>query len=59
MLIIAGYGLQQNEQMVDRILLECLKFSVKPDLILFNSAIDAYIRYGHSSIAILKSSYST
>jgi hypothetical protein len=45
--------------MVDRILLECLKFSVKPDLILFNSAIDAYIRYGHISMVTFKSSDST
>lgn len=31
--------------MVDRILLECLKYAIKPDIILFNGAIDAYIRY--------------
>ena len=42
---LKGYGLQKNEQMVDRILMECVKYSVKPDIILFNGAIDAYIRY--------------
>jgi hypothetical protein len=30
--------------MVDRILLECLKYAIQPDIILFNGAIDAYIR---------------
>ena len=29
--------------------MECVKYSVKPDIILFNGAIDAYIRYVYFS----------
>ena len=41
---LLGYALQRNEQMVDRILLECVKYKIIPDIVLFNGAIDAYIR---------------
>jgi hypothetical protein len=49
---LLGYALQKNEQMLDRMLLECVKYKIRPDLILFNGAIDAYIRCGKSQKAI-------
>jgi pentatricopeptide repeat protein len=43
-ILISGYGRQKNEDMIDGMLRECIKYKVKADLVLFNSALDAYIR---------------
>lgn len=45
LLISAGYGKLRNLQMVDQILIWCDVHQVEPDIVLFNSAMDAYIRY--------------
>ena len=33
--------------MVDRVLQDCVKYSVQPDIVLLNGAVDAYVRYGY------------
>ena len=44
-ILMAGYELQRNEPMIDRVLQDCVKYSVQPDMVLLNGAIDAYVRY--------------
>jgi hypothetical protein len=50
--LVKGFGMQRNEQMVDRVLMDCGAAGVMGDTILFNSAIDAYIRCEHQMKAI-------
>ena len=42
---MTGYGLQRNEPMIDRVLQDCVKYSVQPDMVLLNGAMYEYVRY--------------
>ena len=44
---MVGYGLQRNEQMVDRVLQDCVKYSVQSDIVLLNGATYEYVRYNY------------
>ena len=44
---MVDYGLQRNEQMVDRLLQDCVKYSVQPDIVLLNGAKYEHVRYGY------------
>ena len=50
--LLKGFGLQRNEQMVDRLLIDGGNNNLISDVILFNTAIDAYIRCNHQKKAI-------
>ena len=50
--LMKGFGLQRNEQMVDRLLIDGGNNNLISDVILFNTAIDAYIRCNHQKKAI-------
>ena len=50
--LMKGFGLQRNEQMVDRLLIDGGNNNLIADVILFNTAIDAYIRCNHQKKAI-------
>jgi pentatricopeptide repeat protein len=51
-LMLKGYGKQNNEAMITKTLHTCYSGRVTPDTVLFNSALDAYIRCGHANIAV-------
>lgn len=50
--LVKGFGVQRNDQMVDRLLVDCRDNNIPSDVILFNTAIDAYIRCDHKRKAI-------
>ena len=44
-IFLKGFGKQKNEEMLDNLLIECSTLNIKADVVLLNTAIDAYIRY--------------
>jgi hypothetical protein len=41
--LLKGYGRQTNHGMIDVVLNKCYIYSIKPDVVMLNSAMDAYI----------------